>query len=216
MTSPKQNVGLQIIFSIFLGLMVAAFVGVGVYTFYPPAEQKYQDELQKLYREQEGIQNFKDPAKLTDADRAQLKVIQDKINSLQDKQTAEREVWGRFTSIILISFATLVMAISLIRAEQLPVISNGLLLGGVFTMLYGVGWIIATGTSYARFIVMAVALTITLGLGYARFVRSRAVKVESGGSSTESADLGDLPQRVQALEKRLDAAASALGEAERR
>lgn len=31
------------------------------------------------------------------------------------------------------------MAISLVRADQLPVISNGLLLGGVFTMLYGVG-----------------------------------------------------------------------------
>ena len=27
--------GLQVVFAIFLGLMVAAFVGIGVYTFYP-------------------------------------------------------------------------------------------------------------------------------------------------------------------------------------
>ena len=62
--------------------------------------------------------------------------------------------------------ATLAMAVSLVRANQLQVISNGLLLGGVFTMLYGVGWIIATDVSKARFVVMAIALVITLALGY--------------------------------------------------
>ena len=82
-------------------------------------------------------------------------------------------MWGRNTSIILITFATLVMSISLIMSDRLKVISNGLLLGGLFTMLYGTGWIIATGTSQARFFVMTAALAITLGLGYVRFVRER-------------------------------------------
>ena len=62
------------------------------------------------------------------------------------------------------------MAVSLIRADRLSVISNGLLLGGVLTMLYGTGWTLASGDSRARFWVMAVALLITLLLGYVRFV----------------------------------------------
>ena len=229
MVPARQNTGLQIIFSIFLGLMVAAFIGVGVYTFYPPPETKYEDQLQELYRDQEDLQSFKDPAKLTAAERAQLREVQDKIRALEDKHEAEREIWGRNTSIILIAFATLVMSISLIRADQLPVISNGLLLGGVFTMIYGVGWIIATGTSYARFAVMTVALVITLALGYVRFVRVKQAKAEgaegmpvvAGGAAVAGAaaagavtaeQANQLSVRIEALERRMDAAANALGE----
>lgn len=230
MTSPRQNIGLQIIFSIFLGLMVAAFIGVGVYTFYPPPETKYQDRLEDLYRQQEDLQSFKDTTKLTTAERAQLRELQDKTRALEKKQAAEREIWGRNTSIILITFATIVMSISLIRAEQLPVISNGLLLGGVFTMIYGVGWIIATGTSYARFAVMTIALAITLALGYVRFVRVKQAQAGAGVAAVATAgtaaagtaraavpgaDASALTARVEALERRMDAAASALGEGSR-
>jgi len=212
----RQRGALQVIFAFFLGLMVTAFIGVGVYTFYPPPEVQLADELQTLYRQQEDIQNFKEPTKLTEADRAQLKQVQLKIRALEDKQQEARETWGRNTSIILIAFATLVMSISLIRADQLRVISNGLLLGGLFTMLYGVGWIIATGTSQARFWVMTVALLITLGLGYVRFVRERvpgaAIPVGAGepGAVLAEGALGDLAARVDALEKRQAAAAAAL------
>ena len=61
----KQRGALQIIFSFFLGLMVTAFIGVGVYTFYPPPEQRFEDQLQQLYRQQEDIQSFKEPSALT-------------------------------------------------------------------------------------------------------------------------------------------------------
>lgn len=210
--SGKQNTVLQIIFSIFLGIMITAFIGVGVYTFYPQPVTQTQDQLQELYRRQEDIQAFKDPTALTDADRAQLTTVQAQIRTLEDQTRAEMEVWGRNTSIILILFATLVMAVSLIRADQLPVISNGLLLGGVFTMIYGVGWIIATGTSYARFAVMTVALIITLVLGYVRFVWRR--RAGSGGArgavSIASGDLAAVSARLDALEGRLANAAAAL------
>lgn len=210
----ERATGLQIIFSFFLGLMVAAFVGVGVYTFYPQPELKYQQKLQELYRQQEDIQNFKDPTKITPAERTRLRVIQKEIRGLEDKQTKSRETWGRVTSIILITFATAVMSISLIRADQLPVISNGLMLGGVFTMVYGVGWIVATGTSYARFAVMTVALVITLGLGYLRFVRGKravAAAVASGeGAAASDIEVAGLEARVANIERRLSGIADAL------
>ena len=95
---------------------------------------------------------------------------------LSDQAMQDRKPWCLSTSIILIVFATLVLVVSLVRADQLQVISNGLLLGGVFSMLYGVGWIAFTGTSVLRFLVMTVALGITVGLGYVRFVRRGRVR----------------------------------------
>ncbi len=210
----KQRSALQTIFSFFLGLMVTAFIGVGVYTFYPPPEEALQDELQTLYRQQEDIQGFKDQTQLTPAERTKLREIQDQIREVEDKQNEGREVWGRNTSIVLIAFATLVMSVSLIRAEQLRVISNGLLLGGLFTMLYGTGWVIATGTSQARFWVMTVALLITLGLGYLKFVRSKEASVAPAvaGAEPSSAEVASLAQRVEALEQKAAAAAAAFGD----
>jgi hypothetical protein len=215
MSPAKQNLGLQIIFSIFLGLMVMAFIGVGVYTFYPPPDPVGQEELQELYRQQEDVQRFKDPTALTDAERDRLTEVQAKIRTVEDRLAAQREVWGRNTSIILIAFATLTMAISLIRSEQLPVISNGLLLGGVFTMIYGVGWIVATGTSYARFFVMTAALAITLVLGYIRFVWRRQLKAGQAGAGAAGGggivgDVGGLEARLEAIEARLAAVGAAL------
>jgi hypothetical protein len=199
--------GLHTIFSFFLGLMVTAFVGVGVYTFYPP-DKTVDRQREQLNRQEQAIRNSKAANDLTPADREQIQKLTDRRNQLADTSQEGLERWGRSTSIILIAFATLVMAVSLIRADQLPVISNGLLLGGLFSMIYGVGWIIATDTSVTRFAVMTVALVITLGLGYVRFVRRRV----GGAAPAVSGELpADLERRLRELEERLDGAASALG-----
>jgi hypothetical protein len=144
-------------------------------------------------------------------DRERTRKLNDSRNELSDAAQAEREAWGRSTSIILIALATLIMAVSLVRADQLPVISNGLLLGGVFTMVYGVGWIIATDTSVARFVVMTIALVLTLALGYARFVRRRSPALEPGGPKVPSVEgLVRVEQRLTELEERMTQAANAL------
>ena len=111
------------------------------------------------------------------------------------------------------------MSISLIRSEQLRIISNGLLLGGLFTMVYGVGWAIADGGSVARFGVMTFALVATFALGYLRFVRVRERRGEVAASATSGAVISDdavasLDARVAALERRAAAAARALGQDE--
>ena len=40
-------------------------------------------------------------------------------------------------------------------------------------MVYGTGWVIFSGESTARFVVMVFALAVTLGLGYLKFVGGR-------------------------------------------
>jgi hypothetical protein len=215
MTEPRGT-GLQTIFGFFLGLMVTSFIGVGVYTFYPPPDRAFRDTIVSLNRQQEAIRSAKAPTDLSADDRAQLQELQRQLDVVQDQSQAASEAWGRRTSIILIAFATLTMAVSLLRAVQLPVISNGLLLGGVFTMVYGVGWVIATDSSTTRFFVMTAALAITLGLGYVRFVRLRDAVPSGAPTASAGGDVGDLERRVRALEDKLHRAAGALGEGDPR
>jgi hypothetical protein len=125
-----QSKGLQTIFSFFLGLMVTAFVGVGVYTFHPSPQEQFAPQRQDLSRREVAVRNSRPSEELADSDRDQLGQINEERNALTDASRPQLEAWGRSTSIVLIIFATLVMAVSLVRADQLPVISNGLLLGG--------------------------------------------------------------------------------------
>jgi len=214
MTDSGGGTGLRIIFSIFLGLMLVAFAGVGVYTFYPPPEE-FQVQIRELDRQEEMIRDSRPPDQLTEEDRAQIQELNQERYALQDAEREAQKPWGRNTSIILMVVATLAMAVSLIRADQLPVISNGLLLGGVFTMLYGVGWIIATDASTVRFVVLTVALAITLALGYLRFVRSEKTPAAGGTVDTPDAEgLVAMERRLRALEDRMQEAAQVLGQRE--
>jgi len=213
LASERQRYALQVIYSFFLGLMVTAFIGVGVNTFFPPPESEYQEQLDELESAQEDIEVlYPGSGELTEQEREEIQGIRAEIRELEEKQRAEFETWARDTSIILVLFATLVMGVSLVRSEQLRIISNGLLLGGVFTMLYGTGWVIAAGSSVARFAVMTFALVVTFVLGYVRFVRGRkapAPAVETGTPDTGT--IVELEGRVGRLERQVSEAANVLG-----
>jgi hypothetical protein len=212
MSETRRNTGLRTIFSFFLGLMLTTFVGVGVYTFHPPPTQ-CDSQIKDLNHREQGIRGSRPSIELTLADREQLQEINQQRSELIDAAEEMRKPWGLSTSIILIVFSTLALVASLVRAEQLPVISNGLLLGGVFTMLYGVGWIAFTGASTARFMVMALAFAITIGLGYVRFTRrGPTASVTDTAELPMGEGLAGIERRVQELEDRVNSAALALGQ----
>ncbi len=217
MARDRQNYALQTIFSFFLGLMVLAFIVVGVITFYPSPDQERQVKTQQLYREQEAIYRANGDKTLSAAEQAEVDDIQKRIEAAERVNQAQQEIWARNVSIVLIVFATFVMGVSLIRSEQLRVISNGLLLGGLFTMVAGVIWVLTSGESVARFAVIVFAFVVTLALGYLKFVRQReeapAVAVAGGGGGAVALDEGavaDLVRRIDAIERRTAAAAEAL------
>jgi len=204
--SSKRPQALQLIFAFFLGLMVTAFIGVGVYTFYPSDLESLEDEARDLRTRQQEIRDARGDAGLTEEQQAELSELNDQLREADRKRREHSESWARTTSIILIILATCVMGVSLVRADQLPVISNGLLLGGVFTMLYGTGWTLASGDSRLRFWVMAFALLVTLALGYVRFVRGRG----DAAAPVASGEVGDLAVRVEALERKVESAGEAM------
>lgn len=207
----RQRGALQIIFAFFLGLMVTAFIGIGVYTFYPePAEvDALEERASELRREQGELRAGTPDAELTPEEREQVNAVDHEIEQVYEERRQRSAAWARTTSIVLVLLSTLAMGVSLIRADQLPVISNGLLLGGVFTMLYGTGWTIAAGESVLRFWVIAFALAVTLALGYVRFVRGQGS--QPAAPSQASPQLAELAQRIEELERRLQRASDSLG-----
>jgi hypothetical protein len=216
-SSERQHYALQTIFSFFLGLMVLAFVGVGVNTFLPSPTEQHTTEMQNIQLQIEALNVKTNGRTLDTAQQAEMDRLIAQQNALQRTIETEMKGWARTTSIILVVFATIVMAISLLMSDKLRVISNGLLLGGLFTMIYGVGWVIFSGNSVARFAVIAFALAVAIGLGYLKFVRGRAQRLEPVSVAAAGAQIAvdgdaltDLAGRVAALEERSAAAAAAL------
>jgi hypothetical protein len=228
-TIDRQHYALQTIFSFFLGLMVLAFIGVGVNTFYPSPAEKYTKKTRDISQKQEALNRKAAPGSFSPTEQARLDSLTAAQNEIFDRQQAEVKDWARITSIILVLFATLALVVSLLQSEQLRVISNGLLLGGLFTMVYGVGWVIFSGNSVARFWVISFALIVAIGLGYVKFVRGRRLREAEGfagveiggghlatggtapGTATDRAEqAASLVRRVEVLEARAAAAAAAL------
>ncbi len=216
-TADRQHYALQTIFSFFLGLMALAFVGIGVNTFYPSPGESYSRQMRELSRRQESQGQKAAPGSFSVEEQARLDSLRAEQDALMARRETEVEDWARVTSIMLVLFATLVLVVSIGLSEQLRVISNGLLLGGLFTMVYGAGWAIFSGNSVARFWVISFALVVSVGLGYGKFVRGRSKRETLGGAASsveDAAHLNDLSVRVAALEQRAAAAAAALrGEA---
>ena len=210
MPTLRERGPLSLIFAFFLGLLLTAFIGVGVNTFHPSPAEPLERQMQALGREERRIESGRPASALSAGEQGQMRAIRDSVEVLNRQAEQAREGWGRSTSLILIAFATLVMAIAVLRADQLSVLSNGLLLGGVFTMCYGVGLILATGTSMARFLAISLALVVTLGIGYLRFVRRRAGALPLERPMTEAPVSDGLEARVQAIEAQLEGIRKAL------
>jgi hypothetical protein len=74
-------------------------------------------------------------------------------------------------SLLSLVLATLLLVIALQLSRRFGVLADGLLLGGVFTLLCGVGAGIGGGGRIAKFVVAGVGLLLTLVLGYVKFCR---------------------------------------------
>ena len=184
---------LQVIYSFFLGLVVLGLVAIGINTFHP---QPRWPEFG--YDKYDGAPT---PGQI--AEQA----------SAQEAARLAQESWSLTTSIILLVAATLILAVSLWRPARMAVISNGLLLGGIFTMIYAVGQSLSSQTGQlARFFVALAALVVTVGIGYLTFIRRKPVaeSLPVGGAGAE--DLGPLGERVAVLERRLEALGRVLNE----
>lgn len=201
---PKNN-SLGTIFCVFLGLLVTAFLITGLHALYPPPPPVW-DEVNEYYRQEQAIRLHRPQSELSEEERAQLEAIALARERLEEAYWDASSRWSQISGASLILLATLLMAVSTARPEQLPVISSGLLLGGLFTMLAGLGRFVLpgpAGTSLTRFLVVTYALIVTLVLGFLRFARRSSRGGEATSSASDSPALAALEERLHHLERQV-------------
>ena len=150
---------LRLVYTFFLGVMLALFVGLGIQTFYPPPERpEYPNSLE-----------LKAPAETTPEEQQQQREFEREIREYEKAY----EGYNRTVSILATSSAVILLGLSLLLERKSLVLTNGVMLGGLFTLLYGLGRGLASRDTSTTFITVAVALVVVLFLGYRRFLRPR-------------------------------------------
>ena len=147
---------LKIIYTFFLGLLLAAFVGFGINTFYvPPTAPKYPIELNSYGKE------------LTEEQAAKQRVF----DLQNEKYQEDLKPYNRNVSIAALGAAVIFFVASVAFQRRIRFIADGIMLGGLFTLLYSIGRGFASQDSKYVFAVVTIGLLIVLCLGYYRFVR---------------------------------------------
>jgi heme A synthase len=147
---------LRLVYTFFLGLIIAVFVGMGIATFYEspkPPEYPVQAEAQ-----------LNDTKVSPVANAEQVKYERD--YRAYDKVS---QVYHRNVSIISMVFAVILLIISFLLERKNSVITNGVMLGGVFVLIYSIGRGIASSDTKYTFIAVSISLAIVIYLGYRRF-----------------------------------------------
>jgi len=154
---------LKLVYTIFIGVLLAIFVGVGIAAFYPGPKDPETPTLLKLYKLP--TDPSRDPVV-----SAQLQKEQEAFDEVLKTYQEKMEKYNRDVSIISLVAAILILVISLILFRKLLIIADGLLIGGVITLLYSVARVFGSGDDKLRFLVVSVGLAVSLLLGYIKFI----------------------------------------------
>lgn len=156
---------LKLIYTFFLGVLIAIFVGMGVATFYP--EPKYPEYPRSLQYSS------------NDEFTAEQKQLDKQYTKDVDAYTKKQKDYDRNISIIVLSAAVIILVVSLVIHPKMDVVSDGLLLGGIFTLLYSIGRSFSADSPKVSFAVVTVGLIVTIVLGYRKFVKPQLAEATS-------------------------------------
>lgn len=200
------------LYALFLGGVITSLIVIGILAFFPSPSSQHDQRYEELNERENELHDCVASVgcELTPQEQAELDAIGEERDQLYDDLDEVQDGWQRSFGIALIALATGLLALSLVRWDQAIVISNGLLVGGMFTMIGGIGVTLGTGTGAGQFLMVAFASVVTLLLGYLRFAR-KPEPVDASAPAASAADEGELAERVAALEARLDEVRRALG-----
>ena len=153
---------LKIIYTFFIGIFLSTFVSVGIAAFY--TGPKFPDQPAMLkYCSPDIAQSAEKFAEF----KTQAEAFDNKVTMYQ-KQS---QIYNRNVSILAVLAAIIIVIASLTLFKTILVIADGLLLGGVLTLLYSVMRGFGTEDNMYRFIVVSIGLVLSLVLGYIKFIR---------------------------------------------
>lgn len=160
---------IRYVYIVFIGILLATFIGVGIAAFYPsptypepPLSIKYARPLETSPKE--STQSAQQIKEQEDYDK-KSRVFEE-----------ERKNYSRNVSIIALVAAIIILALSLILTNKILLIADGFLLGSTLTLIYSIIRGFESGDSKFRFIVVSIGLAISLFLGYLRFLKTEKIK----------------------------------------
>ncbi|OGY28391.1 MAG: hypothetical protein A3F33_03770 [Candidatus Woykebacteria bacterium RIFCSPHIGHO2_12_FULL_43_10] len=158
---------LRYAYVVFIGLLLAAFVGVGIAAFYPePSYPLERPTSAKLNPERT----------LTATESAELDKQTQESFEKQLEFDKQRKSYARNVSLLTLLASLLVLTASMTILGRIYVISDGLLLGGILTLLYSIVRGFGAEDNMYRFIVISIGLVMSLLLGYLKMVRTESSK----------------------------------------
>ena len=147
---------LRVVYTFFVGVLLAIFVGVGINTFYvSPAEPQYPIELNSTGKE------------LT----TQEQTLQRNYDKSRRAYEEKLKPYNRNVSMLALGSAIVLLIISLLFENRIKIMSDGVMMGGLFTMVYSIGRGFASQNSKYMFVLVTVGLAAVLVMGYRRFVQ---------------------------------------------
>lgn len=152
---------LKILYTFFLGILIATFVGLGVATFYP--QPKYPEYPRALE-----VANNQGKPYTQEQQR-----IFDKYNQEVNKHHDMQNNYDRNVAIITLVAAVALLVVSMVLSPKMDIVSDGMLLGGVFTLIYSIGRSFSANNPKVSFGVVTVGLIITIILGYRKFAEAQ-------------------------------------------
>ena len=151
---------IKLIYTLFLALLVALFVGLGIDAFYPgPEIPDYPIELEMT--------------KPNCDETIEQKTIREEYVQSQKTYIEESKPYNRNVSIISLVAAIIILVLSLTLLAKINMIADGILLGGVFATAYSIIRGLMSENSQFRFIIVVIGLAIALTLGYIKFIRPK-------------------------------------------
>lgn len=149
---------LEVLSLLAVGVLTAFFVGFGIQAFYPapePPEERFGPTQPPPEDDLEGKEKFGDKEE----------------NELSVRAYQEEVVeYNRIASLVAIGIAVLILgAVLLLRRIGIPAIRNGVALGGVLTLFYGLVLTLQAEGDVFRFLTVGVVLVVVLVAAYLRF-----------------------------------------------
>jgi len=148
------------IYTIFLAILIALFVGLGIDTFYPgPEAPEYPPEL-------EYVENCCE-------ETAEQLAIREDFDQAQKQFMEEFKLYSRNVSIISLIASIIILVLSLTLLAKIKMIADGILLGGLFLTVYSIIRGLMSEDSQFRFLIITIGLIMALVLGYIKFIRPK-------------------------------------------
>jgi len=155
---------IKFVYKLFLGVLLAATIGMGIATFYPAPEMpKHPSDKYPHSSSEPSLTGVPSPEQIEK---------QREYDEDYEQYNKQRERHDRNTAVIAVAVSLGLLLVSLTALTKIEIMADGVLLGGIFSLLYGIVRSFGSGDQKFIFVATLIGLIAALVLGYFKFVKS--------------------------------------------